>query len=84
MDHPEDMSTIEKVVYLKAWAQRHYNNGHADFMVECWDTADYLEALDDACGDVQEVIDRHRERIEAGRESAGCYDNDDVQWGAEV
>jgi len=79
------MTTIthEQVAQFRQWASTNYSNGHADYMVECWSNQDYREALEEAGGSMQDAIDFHRSSIEAGRESAACYDNDGVYWGKE-
>lgn len=41
---------------LKKWCEEHYNQG-ADTMVECWDTQDYDELLDDAGGNYYKALE---------------------------
>ena len=57
-----------RVAYLKKWAQANYDRG-ADYMVECWEHDDYVEALEDsdwnldtAIGQIQDVIEVRKDR----------------------
>lgn len=68
-----------KVAELKQWARDNYDNGHADFMAECWLYEDYENEIRLHNGDLQAVIDMHRRVIEAGKESAACYEVEDAR-----
>lgn len=48
------MNTKTNIDILKAYAEANYNNG-MDTLVECYDTAEWQELLDDSSGDVDEA-----------------------------